>query len=300
MKRNFILLMGFVIVTVLGLYLYNQTHQKLQAPPIIIATTPPSFPSFDLVRLETDGTLVLAGRALGAQQVDLLFDGRKITTIAVNASGQFADTLMAPSFASDSATLELETLIDGKLLRSKDPVILTKSAVLLPTSEGVEVLQGLPPLPTDGIMIDTVSYNENKDIIIKGRADKAAASFKLYADNLLLNENAVINGTNWSFTIPQNTLHTGSHQLRVDKLDATGKVTGRAETGFDKVDLTGLKIQDGKILVQRGNNLWQLSRKFLGTGIQYTIIFTANRDQIRNPDLIYPGQLLSLPQKTNP
>ena len=47
--------------------------------------------------------------------------------------------------------------------------------------------------------------------------------------------------------------------------------------------------------VQPGNNLWTLARTHYGSGVRYTQIFTANRDQIRDPDLIYPGQIFNMP-----
>jgi len=47
--------------------------------------------------------------------------------------------------------------------------------------------------------------------------------------------------------------------------------------------------------VSRGDNLWLLSRQAYGAGTRYAVIYKANRAQIRNPDLIYPGQVLVLP-----
>jgi nucleoid-associated protein YgaU len=49
------------------------------------------------------------------------------------------------------------------------------------------------------------------------------------------------------------------------------------------------------VTVQPGHNLWTLARTHYGSGVRYTQIFTANRDQIRDPDLIYPGQIFSMP-----
>jgi nucleoid-associated protein YgaU len=49
-------------------------------------------------------------------------------------------------------------------------------------------------------------------------------------------------------------------------------------------------------VVIRGDNLWQISRTTYGHGIRYTVIYKANRDQIRDPDLIYPGQIFVLPK----
>ena len=50
-----------------------------------------------------------------------------------------------------------------------------------------------------------------------------------------------------------------------------------------------------QIIIQPGNNLWRLSRKIYGKGIMYTVIYEANKDQIRKPGLIYPGQVFLTP-----
>jgi nucleoid-associated protein YgaU len=48
--------------------------------------------------------------------------------------------------------------------------------------------------------------------------------------------------------------------------------------------------------VVRGDNLWSIARAHYGTGFHHTVIYGANKEQIRNPDLIYPGQVFSLPK----
>lgn len=51
----------------------------------------------------------------------------------------------------------------------------------------------------------------------------------------------------------------------------------------------------GKAIIRRGDNLWTIARRVYGTGYEYVAIYRANSDQIRNPDLIYPGQVFELP-----
>lgn len=51
----------------------------------------------------------------------------------------------------------------------------------------------------------------------------------------------------------------------------------------------------GTTTIIRGDSLWQISRRIYGKGTRYTVIFDANQPQIRNPDLIYPGQIFVLP-----
>jgi hypothetical protein len=49
--------------------------------------------------------------------------------------------------------------------------------------------------------------------------------------------------------------------------------------------------------VSRGDSLWRLSRQTYGVGTRYAIIYKANREQIRNPNLIRPGQIFVLPTR---
>ena len=52
---------------------------------------------------------------------------------------------------------------------------------------------------------------------------------------------------------------------------------------------------DGSVIIRRGDTLWQISRRTYGRGIRYTTIYLANTSQIRNPHMIFPGQVFRLP-----
>jgi LysM repeat protein len=49
------------------------------------------------------------------------------------------------------------------------------------------------------------------------------------------------------------------------------------------------------VVVQPGANLWRIARRAYGRGVRYTVIYAANRDQIRDPRLIFPGQVFAVP-----
>jgi len=51
-------------------------------------------------------------------------------------------------------------------------------------------------------------------------------------------------------------------------------------------------------VVNRGDSLWRISRITYGDGARYAIVYKANRELIRNPNRIYPGQIFVLPMKT--
>jgi nucleoid-associated protein YgaU len=48
--------------------------------------------------------------------------------------------------------------------------------------------------------------------------------------------------------------------------------------------------------VVKGDCLWNIAKKFYGSGAKYTVIYNANKSVIgSNPNLIYPGQVFTIP-----
>jgi len=60
-----------------------------------------------------------------------------------------------------------------------------------------------------------------------------------------------------------------------------------------------LELKNNQIIVKEGNSLWRIARKTMGNGIFYSKIFKNNHIKIKNPDLIYPGQVFNIPKLTN-
>src|SRR5690606_38238554 len=72
---------------------------------------------------------------------------------------------------------------------------------------------------------------------------------------------------------------------------------GPAAQAEDPTSPSALQKVEGSVIIRRGDNLWTISRRTYGHGTRYTTIYLANRDQIRNPDLIWPGQVFVMPQE---
>jgi nucleoid-associated protein YgaU len=53
------------------------------------------------------------------------------------------------------------------------------------------------------------------------------------------------------------------------------------------------------VIIRRGDSLWRISQRVYGQGVRYTTIYLANRDQIRDPNKIYPGQVFGVPDDEN-
>lgn len=57
-----------------------------------------------------------------------------------------------------------------------------------------------------------------------------------------------------------------------------------------------LATANGRVIIRKGDTLWGISRETYGRGSRYTAIYLANGNRIRDPDLIYPGQVFRLPE----
>lgn len=77
-------------------------------------------------------------------------------------------------------------------------------------------------------------------------------------------------------------------------LESTADPISAAE--ITAVQQAALQPVEGRVLIRRGDTLWRISRETYGRGARYTVIYLANGDQIRNPDLIYPGQIFRMPE----
>ncbi|MHA6685264.1 LysM peptidoglycan-binding domain-containing protein [Mesorhizobium sp. A556] len=65
-------------------------------------------------------------------------------------------------------------------------------------------------------------------------------------------------------------------------------------------ETTAPKLQhaDGAVIIRRGDSLWRISRRVYGRGIRYSTIYLANQKQISDPDMIWPGQVFTVPDKS--
>jgi nucleoid-associated protein YgaU len=176
-------------------------------------------------------------------------------------------------------------------------------AAILLSDEGARVLQpgGATAADQGGVSIDAISYSDAGDVRLSGRGS-AAQTVRLYLNNRPLFEVRVAADGTWGGTLPA--VAAGVYTLRADQISAEGRVTSRFETPFQREDPETLRAApalpapagDISVTVQPGFTLWRIARETYGQGVLYVRVFEANRDQIRNPDLIYPGQVFTVPR----
>ena len=174
--------------------------------------------------------------------------------------------------------------------------------VIISTSEGLKVLSkaGKAPEVLTSVALDVISYSLQGEVQLAGRAPSDGL-IRVYLDNQPITDAPVKQDGTWALDMPQ--VDTGIYTLRLDEVDADGAVNSRIETPFKRESKEVLLAEtsaDGvlapsAVTVQKGSTLWAISRSRYGRGILYARIFEANRDRIRDPDLIYPGQIFKLP-----
>jgi hypothetical protein len=143
------------------------------------------------------------------------------------------------------------------------------------------------------LSIDVIDYDDAGRLSIGGKAPPGS-TIQLYLNNDLLGRAITGPDGRWWIT-PERRVEPNVYTLRADQIDDEGKVVARVAIPFARSEpLAGLG-EDTVVVVQPGNSLWWIARNTYGSGPAYTVIYEANRDQIKDPDLIYPGQVFALP-----
>ena len=167
----------------------------------------------------------------------------------------------------------------------------------------MRVIRSAPPEVMSNVALDTITYDPEGEVVLAGRA--AAGNFvQVYIDNEPVTTSRIGAEGDWRLDLPE--VDTGIYTLRIDETDAEGDVVSRIETPFkredaetvaavmaDQTSAPGFDIATRT--VQRGMTLWAIAEEELGEGIRYVAVYEANSDLIRDPDLIYPGQVFRIP-----
>ncbi len=216
-------------------------------------------PSFDTVRIEPDGSALVAGRAPEGAAVRVLIDGAEAAKGTADAKGSFAALFdLAASESPRLMTLEA-ALPDGTILPSAESVAIAPTtapvdvaavepaepapaaeagpespATLLVTEDGAELLQPTSPaegVPEAAVTIDTIAYTPEGGVQLSGQG-AGGAFLRLYLDNAELMTLPMPASGPWTATLPE--VAPGIYTLRADQIDAEGKVISRFETPFKR------------------------------------------------------------------
>jgi nucleoid-associated protein YgaU len=87
---------------------------------------------------------------------------------------------------------------------------------------------------------------------------------------------------------------TTSQEIREKIILAVGNTEGIARVD-DRIEVVKPEPQATYYTVQKGDSLSKIAKAHYGDAMKYPVIFEANKPMLKDPDLIYPGQVLRIP-----
>ncbi|WP_246162124.1 LysM peptidoglycan-binding domain-containing protein [Roseovarius faecimaris] len=257
---------------------------------------------------QTSQTQEVAEAAASDTAGDAEPDTKSVQTADAGQTAQTAPTESetAPAETETTTVTTTETTIETIAVDPVQDSAEASQTVLLSNDDGVRVLQ--PATPRDlapdvmsSVALDAITYSQQGEVELSGRG-QGDGFVRVYLDNAPVTSSRISEDGNWRTDLPE--VDTGVYTLRIDETDAEGNVTSRVETPFkreeeDVIAAASAAVAEQRIAavtVQPGSTLWAISRAAYGDGVLYVRVFEANRDRIRDPDLIYPGQVFSLPE----
>lgn len=254
-------------------------------------------PAFSTARVGASGEAVLTGTGEPGATVSVLVDGQAISQAKVSAHGEWTIVLDQP-ISPGSRAMGLRSDRPGSSLLSEDAIVVhvgqgSATPLVLDMHYGLpsRFLQRPDDLPATDLALDSVDCDTTGAIYLAGRA-APSATVRIYLDNQVIGD-AVANGAgDWSFRPRE--IAPGAYTLRLDQLGLKSLVVARMEAPFERTDADGVAhalLGDQTLVVQPGESLWRIARAVPDIGYQYTVLYRAAQDLLRDPNLTYPGQV---------
>ena len=189
---------------------------------------------------------------------------------------------------------------DSEISNSTTNSSTSQPKVVVADSDGIKVLQD-DQGAKDQLALDAIAYDPLGNVTLSGRSNPDGL-VRFYVNNEAISAAKTDDTGYWETDLSD--VIPGTYTLRIDELGSRGDVVSRLESPFKREDRQKLAaliapssspVRINIVTVQPGNTLWAIARKRYGDGLLYVRVFEANRDKIKDPDLIYPGQLFDLP-----
>ena len=263
--------------------------------PVVQRVDNITVPTFDIVRIEKDGDVVIAGRWLPHQNISIMVNNKIVATERTDYAGEFVYTT---STAWKPGNYTIALLGAEPEVKSSDKVFVyisdagvENSVSLLMTKEGSTLLQAPAMLRDGDLAVSKIDYLDTGRIVVSGDG-LPRLRVSLALDGEYMGFARVSDYRHFGLGADVGELESGKeYELAVRMHDGDGRTIGTVLHKFVMPEMTG--DDDTYYTVRRGDCLWIIARNFLRRGVLFSVI--AERNAIQNPDLIYPKQLLQIP-----
>src|SRR3984957_6460972 len=292
----------------------------------------PQKPAFDVVTVDPSGEAVIAGRAAPNAKVELRDAGKTVGEATADAAGQFV--IIPPALAPGDHSLQLAAGGSKGESETSNAVAVSVAAQEAKAAAAPTNAKPAPPAPAmqtvatppvaagSLVAIQAVEADAAGGLIAKGSAEPNA-TVRLYLNQADVADAKTQSDGRWSLTIKHG-MTPGGYVMQADVINPGGAtVVASANTPFvypaapvpaapmaptaasasaEQSSAPSPSPADPVIesvqtkLVATGHTLWALSQSYYGDPTRYPAIYEANRAQIHNPNVIYPGQVFVVPK----
>ena len=291
----------------------------------------------DTIAYQEDGTVVLSGRGAAGAATNIYLDNALRAQANADAKGAWRAPLgdVAPGSyvlrvdqiaADGTVTARYETGFEREDLTTLlavavadpvedmtvEPVAMAQAITDALQSSDIGDLQQSKPVSalSSKLAVDQIGYDAEGAVELAGRGLAGSQIDVLLGAERVARLQVGADGA-WDVLLAD--VAPGIYTLRVQQRDASGKLLDQIETPFKREDPAAVRAVAApevaavgqpvlpdvtRVTVQPGFTLWRIARENYGRGILYVQVFEANRDKIRNPNLIYPGQVFKVPNPT--
>jgi hypothetical protein len=251
--------------------------------------------TFDIVRLDKKGDVIIAGKTIPNIKVDILDGNEILASVFSDSNGDWVWISDNP-LPEGIKRFNLKHF-DGKreffshqnviILREKNKYLSSK-ILKFSKSSSLEIINNNKKIL--GLSLDIAEYLDADSLMLTGRT-KPNSKVKLFFSDNFIKDSTSDNRGVWKMELK-------NFDLTNNNLTITTEIEGQKIKL--KTQIFGNKIEpnfifEKEVVVKNGNSLWRIARKTLGGGIYYSEIYKNNMKEIVNPDLIFPGQVFNIP-----
>jgi hypothetical protein len=320
---------GVLAIVAVSLYFYETSPQITDAPPTAVEVenlTPPESndaeiaaeniaKGINLARVRPDGSAVIAGQAPPSSTIHLIENGRIIGMTTASSSGEWvivpdeeltegAHLLSVQIIAPDGTAKVGDMALAVEIPAGGDEIPLVALVPYTDESSGLtkvlQVPRSLEAKADDAngaaiphLTIRSIQATSARQISISGKAEGGMMV------TLTLND-----GTATTASLNDEAIYSAILDVDPDDTnlllkgvlhDFDGEMQASVQLKLTRTQFEQTLSGNALIVVQKGDALWRIAYKTYGKGIRYLDIYRQNKDDIKDPDLIYPDQIFVVP-----
>ena len=280
------------------------------------------FPEIDIIKVSPDGSFVIAGKGQPNSNINISNKGNLIDSSIVDNDGNWV-IVSKENLKTGDNLISIDQVNNSGLVLKHKQLYITKIderkknqplLISVPNKNGENISiiqqstekQKIYKVENDlGIQkkinsnkdifnVKTIFFDENGFVSIQGEVN-FGKSIELYINKKIM-ETIKIENSKWQYNSDK-TIDYGLHDLLVVLKSDKDEILDKITLPFMRVEMPYNDVPENFILIKPGDMLWTIAYRLYGDPFKYIQIFEENKDQITNPDLIFPGQIFSIPTK---